>query len=146
MRERFSAVSSFSLRRTSFFASLNGLMKPMLVILPRLRIIAVIGMRWSKCIPKSNFIKPLGRHRFARQVELGNEFHDFVLARSALCLLERFNELRQCANRAILRNAIFTAHLALNFAFAERVRASEHPAEDRIVLRSKSPCDEPSRC
>src|SRR6266498_4762020 len=47
MRERFSVVSSFSLRRTSFFASLNGLMRPRLVILPRLRIMAVIGMRAS---------------------------------------------------------------------------------------------------
>ena len=47
MRERFNAVSSFSLRRTSFFASLNGLIRPRLVILPRLRTIAIIGMRWS---------------------------------------------------------------------------------------------------
>src|SRR5438552_8646966 len=47
MRERFSAVSSFSLRMIRRLASLKGAMRPRLVILPRLRIIAVIGMRTS---------------------------------------------------------------------------------------------------
>ena len=61
-----------------------------------------------------------------------------TLTRSALRPLERFDELRQCADCGILRDAIFTANLALHFAFAERIRAGQHPAEYRVVLWRRS--------
>src|SRR5206468_1743860 len=67
-----------------------------------------------------------------------NELHDFAGTRCALCLLEGFNELRQCACCAILRDAIFTANLALHFAFTQRVRTGEHPAEHRVMLCRRS--------
>ena len=41
------------------------------------------------------------------------------LLEALLGLLESFDELRQCADCAILGHAIFTANLALHFAFAE---------------------------
>src|SRR5205085_5705565 len=46
--------------------------------------------------------------------------------------------LRQFANRTIPRYTIFTTNLALHFAFTQRVRASQHPAEHRIVLWRRS--------
>src|SRR5437773_8610067 len=65
---------------------------------------------------------------------LGDQFHDFVLARRLLGLLERLDEPRQCADRRILRDTVFTANLALHFAFAERIGAGQHPAEYRVML------------
>src|SRR5207247_1429600 len=60
-------------------------------------------------IPYNNFVESLRRDRFAWQVEVRDELHDLALARSTLCLLERFDELRQCPDPAVVRDAIFTA-------------------------------------
>ena len=88
--------------------------------------------------PHRGFVEPLRRDGFTRQVELVNELHDFACVRSALRLLERFDELRQFADCGILRHTVFTANLALHFAFAERIRARQHPAENRFVLSRRS--------
>src|SRR5207249_192200 len=54
--------------------------------------------------------------------------------RRSLHSLERFDEPRQFADCGILRHTVFTANLALHFAFAERISPVEHPAEDRVML------------
>src|SRR5438093_11416466 len=73
-------------------------------------------------------------HGFARQVEFVNEFHNFNDIRGSLHSLERSDQLRQFADGVILRDAIFTANLALHFALAEGIRAVQHPAEHRVML------------
>jgi hypothetical protein len=88
--------------------------------------------------PHNDFIEPLRWDGFARQVELVDELHDFARAGSALGLLEGFDELRQCADRAILGDTVFTANLALHFAFTQRIRAGQQPAEHRFVLGRRS--------
>ena len=47
-----------------------------------------------------------------------------------LCLLESLNELRQCADRAILRDTVFAVNLALHLTFTQRVGACQHPGQE----------------
>src|SRR6266568_3853587 len=81
--------------------------------------------------------------RRPRQVKLVNEFYNFNDVRRSLHTLERFDELRQRTDCSIPGNTVFTANLALHFAFAERLRkggrtsAREHPAEDRFVFTAR---------
>ena len=81
MRERFSAVSSFSLRRTSFFASLNGLMRPMARHLAEVADHRRHRHALEQRVPNSDFVEPLRRDGFARQVE-------FVMSFTISSLLE----------------------------------------------------------
>jgi hypothetical protein len=48
----------------------------------------------EQCFPNSNFVEPLRRNRFTRQIELVNELHDFDDIRRTLHALEGFDELR----------------------------------------------------
>src|SRR5205814_4150884 len=42
--------------------------------------------------------------------------------------------LRKLADRSVFCDAIFTANLALHFAFTELIRAGQHPTEYRVML------------
>src|SRR6516164_7483334 len=84
-------------------------------------------------VPHRNVIEPLRGNRFARQIELSDEFYDLAGRRSTLCLFKRLNKLWQFSDGAVLGDAILTADLALHLAFTEGIGTGQHPAEYRVV-------------
>jgi hypothetical protein len=65
-------------------AWLNGFTRPMAVILPRLRTIAVSGMRCSRASQTSKLVEPLRRDGLARQVEIVDQSNDLTLLEAFL--------------------------------------------------------------
>jgi len=157
MRERFQRLSSFSLWMIRRFGVAESARRPRLVILPRLRIIRRHRHANEQCVPHSNFIEHCVGMASRGRSNWSIELHDFDDIRTALHTLECFDELRQFTDRAVLRNAILTANLAASLPRSpsdsvplsiqrKTASCSRLVRLRRGARRSRSLCDQPSRC